>query len=47
MDQHTLLSSWAAQLELHSRIAVEAGLEAKGRAGLRIAAQIFSEALVP
>jgi hypothetical protein len=44
MDQETLLAVWDAQLELLSRIAVESGLESKGHAGSRIAAQIFSEA---
>jgi hypothetical protein len=45
MDQDALLAVWDAQLELLSRIAVEAGLEAKGRAGSRNAAQTFSDAL--
>jgi hypothetical protein len=45
MDQETLLAVWEAQLELFLRVAVEAGLEAKGRAVSRIAAKTFSEAL--
>jgi hypothetical protein len=45
MDQDALLAVWDAQLELLSRIAIESGLEAKGRAGSRIAAKTFSEAL--
>jgi hypothetical protein len=45
MDQDTLLAVWDAQLALLSRIAVEAGLEAKGLAGSRRDAQTFSEAL--
>jgi ubiquinone biosynthesis protein Coq4 len=45
MYQDTLLAVWDAQLELLSRIAVESGLEAKGHAGSRIAANTFSEAL--
>jgi len=45
MDQDALLAVWDAQLELLSRIAVEAGIEAKGRAGSRSAAQTFSDAL--
>lgn len=46
MDQDTLLAVWDVQLELLSRIAVEAGLETTEGGGVsRIAAQIFSEAL--
>ena len=45
LDQDTLLAAWDAQLELLSRIALEAGIEPKGRAGSRSAAQNFSDAL--
>jgi hypothetical protein len=45
IGQDTLLAVWDAQLELLSRIAIEAGIEAKGRAGSRSAAQTFSDAL--
>ena len=45
MEQDTLLAVWDAQLELLSRIAVEAGLEARGCVVSPIAAQTFSEAL--
>ena len=45
MDQDTLLAVWDTQLERLSGIAVEAGLEAKGHAGSRVATQIFSDAL--
>jgi hypothetical protein len=45
MYQDTLLARWDAELELLSWFAVDSGLEAKGQAGSRVAANIFSEAL--